>query len=140
MRFFADDLGNTVRVQWYFVPPTNKVMPFYHPFGARIDIIRDSQTLVLGEDVTTIREHEAGLVRRGPGVTFCGSQRMWTQGASVLDPIPPANVLTGLPCCCGPGIMQDSGGGVGASGPEGFLLQEDLWDILQEDSGRILVT
>lgn len=140
MRFFADDLGSTIPVQWYFTRPDALIMPFFHCFGPRLDIKSTRLDTILGEDVRTIRKRKAGDIRRGPGRVFCGNQRQWEQGSSVLDRIPPVNVATGLPCCCGPSPWLGRGGmlagGKGAD-ESGFLLQEDLNYLLQEDGSRI---
>lgn len=143
MRVFADDLSRTIRVQWYFVPATNRVVPHLTPFGPRSDfwhqpIIGD----VLGEDPMSFRRHPAGQIRRGPGVSICGNERQWTQGASVSDPVKAINVRTGLPCCCGPAPLLAVGGGVG--GGQGvdnnFILQDDGFLILQDDGSRMIWT
>lgn len=142
MRFYADDLGSVIPVQWYFTRPDALIMPYSTPFTPRLDIRSSRVDNVLGEDTSSIRKHKAGNVRRGPGRVFCGNERQWTRGCSVLDPIRPVNVATGLPCCCGPSPWLGRGGMLsnGQGVPTQFILQDDGSYILQDDGSRMIWT
>jgi len=109
MRPFRHDIGVTVPVKWYFVPEGRPAVPFEHPFASRNWELDSEYPTLLGEIYE--RTHYAG---RAPidlnGVGLCGSREAWENGAGPAESIKPINPTTGQPCCCGPGVLNVSGG------------------------------
>lgn len=141
MRVWGDDTGATVRVQWYPCAESALSLPFAHAFGSRVWDAHTIGAQVIGEDPLSVRFHSGAAVVAPAGQFFCGDERLWLKGASVLDRIPPTNVLTGLPCCCGPAPFVARGGGLGGgtgTPDTNYLLAEDGSRILQEDGSGIL--
>jgi len=107
MRLFSDDLGLETEVEWYYVPETRPVLPYFTPFRSFDWVLREDQP-ILGE-VAGTRSYFAGQVQDDlNGLGLCGSREQWEGGASVLDPIRAINPTTGQPCCCGPGCLPFS--------------------------------
>jgi hypothetical protein len=141
MRCWADDLSAVVPVQWYFVPPTNRYYPWATPFRSRAwEKVQHEGGLVLGEDPQSVHWGPPESVPHGPGKTVCGSRAIWRDGATAATPIPPTNVLTGLPCCCGGGTrVSDMAVALGADDHQVWLAQENLGYVLRENDGGIII-
>jgi len=140
MRVVGDDTGQAFPVQWYFARPDAHWFPFETPFVSNLWDKDLGGGEVLGEDPLSIRFHSDAGVTRGPGRLFCGDERQWRDGCSSIDPIPPRNNLTGLPCCCGPAprvarftMLDDGAGEVDTN----YILQQDGSRILQQDRSTI---
>lgn len=115
MRFFRDDLGTLVPVEWYYVPDDRAVVPYAHPFGSRDWELAEEQPL-LGEVYGTRTYYAGDHAPELAGIGLCGSREQWERGASILDPVRPLNVTTGRQCCCGRGaIVLEPGSVIGMS-------------------------
>lgn len=122
MRPFRHDIAITVPVKWYFLEEGKPAVPYEHPFASRNWELQTDYPTLLGEVFE--RTHYSG---RAPvelnGVGLCGSRDAWENGASPDETIKPINPTTGQPCCCGPGVLQISGGAAAGTRPPAVVVQ-----------------
>lgn len=140
MRFFGDDLAHVERVTWYRAAPDALAFPYSTPFCSRT-WEQDEGDTPLGEVFASRRYYSGDPPVFPAGRWFCGTSQQWQNGCSSGDKIPEINVRTGLPCCCGDGPFLPEGAIVmGGPGQGGFLQQENLDFVLQENGSRIIIT
>jgi hypothetical protein len=145
VRYCRDDLSLTARRVWYKVPTTSAPAYVHHWQAAKYDAW--TPPTQLGEVAQSKAPYggQAPYLLRTPGLG-CGTPE--EQEFGILASKPPAVIdpNTGAPVCCGPAIPLGLGGEAEggtcavAGGPTGLLLQEDLFRVMQENGGGILVT
>lgn len=100
MRFFRDDLGVTIPVEWYEVPEDRPMLGLPTLFGSR-DHQSQRDPFLLGEVPGTKQYVNSQHADDRTGEGLCGTPEQWRIGPSITDTPAKRDPDSGIPCCCG---------------------------------------